>query len=139
MPEGATVPRDPVVGQGRRARDRPCWSRSCCGRLPRPAPYQEGACSRPVPPPSTLPPPPLRGIACITDRAEIAREREIFPITSKFCSCCVRRIVGCDAVSICAGILGYLFIFLFVCGRNIFPFLVCVVICFFLWLARENR
>ena len=44
----------------------------------------------------------FEGIACITDRAEIAREREIFPITSKFCSWCVRRIVGCDAVSICA-------------------------------------
>lgn len=59
MPEGAAVQSDPVVGQGRRARDLPCRGRSCCGRLPRPAPYQEGACSRPVPP-FPPPAPPLR-------------------------------------------------------------------------------
>jgi hypothetical protein len=54
----------------------------------------------------------FEGIVCITDRAGSPREREIFPITYQFCSRVVCRIVGCDAVSICAGVLGYLLIHL---------------------------
>lgn len=78
----------------------------------------------------------FEGIACITDRAEIPREREIF---SSVPGVSVRQIVGCDSISIFAGMLGYLLIFLFVCGRNIFLALFVLLWYFFSWLARENR
>jgi hypothetical protein len=89
-------PRSPCLGSSLQGPELLPWSSSArsllrrCVFSPRPSCSPSGGAS-------------FEGIACITNRAEIPREREILPISCKFCSCCVRRIVGCDAVSICAG------------------------------------